>query len=148
MTIDGGLQRRGALRAVSEALSDRMSNVEFSQLSIAGLVRAIMSAYVADGAAIARTLGELCAYSSNDPADWPENIRRTIPTTFAAELIGSARRSANPSWAARAARWSLDETWLDAAFPVSMVEYLRRLGELAREIRDDPTWLEAGTIVA
>jgi hypothetical protein len=148
IAINGGLQRQGALRAILEALSDTEADSEFQQVSVPALVSGVMSRDSTQGWAIARALGGLAATGRNDPAGWPGNARVLLPKSFGAELIGSARRSNNPSWATKIPKWPLADTWIEARLAEATIEYLQRLRQTSDQRPGDASWLEAAVTIA
>ena len=135
--IQGGIQRHGALRSMFEALADAQFVGEHPHLSSAKLVGALLAAHPEAPAHVAQVFGACSPDSAFNPATWPQSVQESLPTSFATELLTSARLAGNFAWAQPAAAWQANASWIDNGFPHELLNFVAWLRQRASTERKD-----------
>lgn len=120
-SIQGGLQKYGALRALFEALSDPNARHEYPQLELGSVIQAIVRRDENLARQLAQVLGTHEPSAGLDPATWPVEVQSSLPATFGFELLSAARLAGNGSWATRVERWPDDAAWSSALLRISTI---------------------------
>ena len=131
-SIQGGLQRHGALRAIFEALSDPDANTEYPQLTLGTVVQAIVASDSNLASQVAHVLGTREPIPALDPATWPSSVQSSLPPTFARDLLSAARVDGNSAWAAPLEKWSDDAHWFNNDYPTEVWRYASFFTERTR----------------
>lgn len=139
-SIEGGLQRHGALRAIFEALRSPDAESEYPKLSFAKFVGALGRLQPAALIDTAEILGAVEPNTELDPASWPAETQRHLPAAFGRRLLAAARFAGNGTWAATLERWSETTSWLDDDFPREVWRYCSWLSEQIKAQPADEKW--------
>jgi hypothetical protein len=133
LSIDGGLQRHGSLRAIFEALSDLNAQADYPGLTLVTFVQASARESPSAAKHVAHVLGTRHPTHGLDPAAWPLELQHTLPAEFGRELIASARFDANATWATPLQYWPEDAAWFDDGFPEEVWKYASFLKEALKQ---------------
>jgi hypothetical protein len=136
-SIQGGLQRHGALRAIVEALSDPHAATEYEPLSLGTVVQAILTVASSFAYQLAQVVGTRPAIAALDPAEWPSALQLSLPSEFARDLLAAARLEMNGSWAARVIKWPQAATWFNKDYPNQLLQYAETLRAAAKGAPQD-----------
>ena len=131
-SIQGGLQRHGALRAVFEALSDPDASTDYPQLTLGNVFQAIVTSDPGLAHQVAPVLGAREPIPALDPANWPPPVQSSLPSEFARDLLAAARLDENGTWAAPLESWPDDAQWFNKDYPVEVWQYAALLSNRAR----------------
>jgi hypothetical protein len=131
-SIQGGLQRYGALRAVFEAPLDVEAKNEYQCLNLENIIRAIIRLGPALASQVAQVLGTHEPAHGLDPARWPSDVQLLLPSQFAHDLLTSARLDQNGLWATWLELWPDAATWLNREYPKDVWAYASVLLDLLR----------------
>jgi hypothetical protein len=131
-SIEGGLQRHGALRAVVEALSDPNASTDYPWLTLGNVVQAIVTSDPGLASQVAHVLGAREPIPVLDPANWQSATQSSLPPEFARDLLSAARLNENGAWAAPLENWPDDAQWFNKDYPAEVCQYAAFLSDRAR----------------
>jgi hypothetical protein len=131
-SIQGGLQRYGALRVVFEALVDVDAKNEYPRLILERIIRAIIRIDTALACQVAQVLGTHEPSLGLDPARWPPDVQALLPSQFAHDLLTAARLDRNGLWASCLETWPDDAAWLNRDYPKDVWSYASTLLDALR----------------
>ncbi|HEY5743009.1 MAG TPA: ATP-binding protein [Terrimicrobiaceae bacterium] len=141
-SIEGGLQRHGALRAVFEALSDPDASTDYPLLTLGNVVQAIVTSDCGLAHQVAHVLGTREPVPVLDPANWPSAVQTSLPPEFARDLLTAARLNENGAWSAPVENWPDDAQWFNEDYPTEVWRYADFLSGRARAKPSDPEFRE------
>ena len=142
LSIAGGLQRHGALKAAFEALSDPNSGAEYPSLALGNLVQSIVGVGSDSSIQLAHVLAAHTPSPGLNPATWSSDLQSILPEEFGRDLLASARFEKNPTWASVLLYWPDTATWLGTDYPRELYEYADSLSKLANARSADAQLVE------
>jgi hypothetical protein len=122
-SVQGGLQRYGTLRAISEALSDPGAPTDYPQLSLPLFVQAAVQINPGLAQVVAQVLGTRIPIRGLDPATWPPELQASLPRELGCDILATARLDGNGTWAFAVERWPDDAHWLSKDYPREVWQY-------------------------